>query len=127
MKIIEPKKRICIKCNKTIKKEKNGFGIPVFKGTYFKREWTCTECMGEEFLEAYSKKVMPQLAEITALGFKSPYKRGDVISIEDSIGEITLTGKYKIEHVRRKRGSNEFRLELKKIRGKNERRYKSEK
>ena len=45
MRIIEPKKMVCKNCNKELKDESEGFGIPVFKGFYFKREWMCKNCL----------------------------------------------------------------------------------
>jgi len=57
MKIIEPKEMKCTSCGKVLKNEREGFGIPVFKGTYFVRVWTCCVCIKKEFGEKFRKKL----------------------------------------------------------------------
>ncbi|MFA5729035.1 MAG: hypothetical protein WC957_06365 [Candidatus Neomarinimicrobiota bacterium] len=45
MKIIERDKKICEDCHKNLEGKEDAFGIPVFKGFYFVREWICKDCM----------------------------------------------------------------------------------
>jgi len=49
MKIIEPKEVKCKECGKIRKDKSEGIGIPVYKGLYFVREWTCLSCFKKEF------------------------------------------------------------------------------
>lgn len=51
MKIIEPKEMKCKECGKILKESNEGFGIPVFNGFHFKREWLCKDCFVLEIKE----------------------------------------------------------------------------
>jgi C4-type Zn-finger protein len=56
MKIIERDKKICEDCHKNLEGKEDAFGIPVFKGFYFVREWICKDCMIRRAKEVLKNK-----------------------------------------------------------------------